>query len=120
MAATKKNFKTVDEYIDTFPGDVQKVLKLVQKTIGQAVPEAEEVISYQMPAFKLGKQWIFYYSAYAKHYSLSCPPPFAVFDKFKNELAGLEVSKSAIRFPLDKPVPVKLIAAMAKFRALKS
>ncbi len=114
MATTK--FKTVQEYIESHSKDVQKVLCSVQKAIQQAVPEAEEMISYQMPAFKF-HGWIFYYSAYTNHYSLSCPPPFTVFEKFKKELASYEVSKSAIKFPFTKPVPIKLIKQMAKFRA---
>ena len=116
MATAKKKFENVDDYISSFPNDVQKVLRLVQKTIQKAVPDAEEMVSYQIPAFKSNGVWIFYYSAYAKHYSLSCPPPFTVFEKFKDELSEFEVSKSAIKFPLDKPVPVKLIADMSKFR----
>jgi uncharacterized protein YdhG (YjbR/CyaY superfamily) len=114
MAKTK--FETVEHYIESFPKDVQKILRLVSKSISDAVPEAEEVISYNMPAFKYNG-WIFYYSAYSNHYSLSCPPPFTVFENFKKELSVYEVSKSAIKFPLDKPVPVKLIGDMAKFRA---
>jgi uncharacterized protein YdhG (YjbR/CyaY superfamily) len=113
---TRARFETVDEYIASFPKDIQKILREIQKTIGKAVPGAEEVISYQVPAFKY-KGWIFYYSAYTNHFSLSCPPPFTVFDEFKEELAGYDISKSAIRFPLDEPVPVKLIADMARFRA---
>jgi uncharacterized protein YdhG (YjbR/CyaY superfamily) len=116
MATEKIKFETVEQYIGSFPKDVQKILQSVRKTIQSAVPGAEEMISYQIPAFKLGG-WIFYYSAYKNHYSLSCPPPFTVFEKFKKELAPYEVSKSAIKFPLDKPVPVKLISEMAKFRA---
>ena len=88
----------------------------MRKAIGDAVPGAEEVISYNIPAFKY-EGWIFYYSAYKAHYSLSCPPPWTAFDKFKKELAEYEISKSTIQFPYDKPVPVKLIAAMSKFRA---
>ena len=116
MATTKKKFESVDDYIISFPADVQKILRLVQKTIQKAVPDAEELISYQMPAFKLNGVWIFYYSAYAKHYSLSCPPPFTVFEKYKDELSEFEVSTSSIKFPFGKPVPIKLIAEMAKFR----
>jgi uncharacterized protein YdhG (YjbR/CyaY superfamily) len=118
MATAKKKFDSVDDYITSFPVEVQEVLRLVQKTIQEAVPEAEEVISYQMPAFRLDGVWIFYYSAYAKHYSLSCPPPFTVFERYKDELAEFEVSTSSIKFPFGKPVPVNLIAEMAKFRSL--
>jgi uncharacterized protein YdhG (YjbR/CyaY superfamily) len=116
MATAKRKIANVDDYITSFPANVQKTLRLVQKTIQEALPDAEELISYQMPAFKLNGVWIFYYSAYAKHYSLSCPPPFTVFEKFKDELSAFEVSTSSIKFPLNKPVPIKLIAEMAKFR----
>jgi uncharacterized protein YdhG (YjbR/CyaY superfamily) len=117
MATAKKKFETVEDYISSFPAEVQKILRLVQKTIQKAVPDAEELISYQIPAFKRNGVWIFYYSAYANHYSLSCPPPFTVFEKYKDELSAFEVSKSAIKFPYQKPVPTKLIAEMAKFRS---
>ncbi len=116
MAKEKIRFETVEQYIESFPKEIQRILKKVRKSISAAVPDAEEVISYQIPAFKLNG-WIFYYSAYTNHYSLSCPPPFTIFTEFKEELAQYEVSKSAIRFPFDKPVPVELISAMSKFRA---
>ncbi len=114
MATVK--FTTPDQYISSFSKEVQAVLKKVRSTIQKAVPDAEEVISYNIPAFKY-RGWVFYYSAYTNHFSLSCPPPFTIFTKFKKELAPYEVSKSTIRFPLDEPVPVTLITAMAKFRA---
>lgn len=116
MAKEKVQFETVEQYINNFPQDVQIILKQVRESIRKAVPDAEEVISYQMPAFKQNG-WIFYYSAYTNHYSLSCPPPFTVFTEFEEDLEPYEVSKSAIKFPLDKPVPKNLIASMAKYRA---
>jgi uncharacterized protein YdhG (YjbR/CyaY superfamily) len=112
----KTDFKTIDEYISTFPADVQEVLEQVRQAIQTAAPEAEEAISYQLPAFKF-HGWVFYFSGYKAHYSLSCPPPFTVFEAFKEELSPYEISKSSIKFPLDQPVPTKLIHAMAKFRA---
>ena len=112
----KTDFKTVDEYLQTLPKDVQVILQTVRETIQKAVPEAEEVISYQIPAFKY-HGWIFYFSAYKKHFSLSCPPPFTVFETFKEELAKYEKSKSTVQFPLDEPVPIKLIEKMSKFQA---
>lgn len=116
MATAKAKFETHDQYISIFSKDVQAILQKVRKTVKKAVPEAEEVISYSIPAFKF-HGWVLYYSAYTNHFSLSCPPPFTIFDVFKKELAEYEVSKSAIRFPLDKPVPVALISEIAKFRA---
>ncbi len=112
----KTDYRTADEYIATFPDDVQRVLQTVRQTIREAVPDAEEVISYQIPVFKF-HGWLLYYSAYKNHYSLSCPPPFTLFEVFKNELSAYEVTKSAIKFPLDQPIPVKLIGDMAMFRA---
>ena len=116
MAKEKVRIETVEQYIGSFLKEVQAILKLVRKTISKAVPDAEEVISYQIPAFN-SNGWIFYYSAYKEHYSLSCPPPFTVFTAFKKELEPYKISKSTIQFPFDKPVPVELIAAMSKFRA---
>ena len=95
------------------------MLRTVQKAIQQGAPDAKEMISYSIPAFKTSS-WIFYYSVYTKHYTLSCPPPFTIFEKFKKELLPYEVSKSAIKFPLDEPVPVKLITEMSAFRVKES
>jgi uncharacterized protein YdhG (YjbR/CyaY superfamily) len=113
----KTDFKSADEYIKTFPADKQAILKQVREAIRKAVPDAEEVISYQIPAFRLGGGWVFYYSMYTGHFSLACPPPFAAFKEFAKELSVYKQSKSAVNFPLDEPVPVKLIAQMSKFQA---
>jgi uncharacterized protein YdhG (YjbR/CyaY superfamily) len=116
MATEKIKFQTADEYISSFPKNVQDILEEVRAAIKKAVPDAEEVISYQIPAFKF-HGWIFYYSAYTNHFSLSCPPPFTIFEEFKKELQPYELSKSTIRFPMEKPVPSGLITKMSKFRA---
>lgn len=112
----KTDFKSADEYIKTFPADKQAILKEVRETIRKAVPDAEEAISYQIPAFRLAGGWVFYYSMFTSHFSLSCPPPFAAFKEFAKELSRYKQSKSAVNFPLDEPVPVKLIDRMAKFQ----
>lgn len=116
MAEEKIKFETPEAYIATFPAPVREILEQVRNCVKQAVPDAEEVISYNIPAFKRQGGWVLYYSAYKNHYSLAFPPPFTVFEVFKNELAPYGVSKSAVKLPLDQPVPVKLIAEMAKFR----
>lgn len=113
----KTDFQSADEYIKTFPAGKQAILKQVREAIRKAVPDAEEVISYQIPAFRLGGGWVFYYSMYTSHFSLACPPPFAAFKEFAKELSGYKQSKSAVNFPLDQPVPEKLIARMSKFQA---
>lgn len=111
----KTDFQSADEYVATFPDAIQEVLRTVRAAILAGVPQPEEVISYQIPAVK-SDGWVFYYAAFKDHFSLSCPPPFTVFDQFAEELAPYQRSMSAIRFPLDQPVPVALITAMTRFR----
>jgi uncharacterized protein YdhG (YjbR/CyaY superfamily) len=112
----KTDFKSVDEYISIFEKDVQVTLQKIRQTIQKAIPGVEEVISYQLPAYKY-HGWIFYFGAFKNHYTISCPPPFTVFTAFKKELASYAVSKSAIQFPKDKAFPFELLTKMAKFRA---
>ena len=112
----KTAFKSVDEYIASRPEAVQGALKRVRNTIRKAVPGAEEVISYQIPAYKLPGGTVVYFAGWSKHYSLYPASGHAV-AAFQDDLAPYEVSKGTIRFPLSQPVPVKLIERIAKFRA---
>jgi uncharacterized protein YdhG (YjbR/CyaY superfamily) len=113
----KTDYKNANEYLATFSPETRKILETVRKAIRDAVPGAEEVISYQIPAFKKDGAWIFYYSGYKGHYALACPPPFAAFKAFAKELAPYKKSTSAVQFPYDQPVPVELIAKMSKHQA---
>ncbi|MGH9790446.1 MAG: iron chaperone [Candidatus Acidiferrales bacterium] len=106
----------MDEYIASQAKPVQAALKRVRSAIRQAVPGAEEVISYQIPAYKLGGGPVLYFAGWKQHYSLY-PATAQVIGAFRNDLAAYKVSKSTIRFPLSEPVPVKLIGRIAKFRA---
>jgi uncharacterized protein YdhG (YjbR/CyaY superfamily) len=112
----KTDFKSVDEYIAKQSAAVQDVLSRVRSAIREAVPEAEEVISYQIPAYKLNGQRILFFAGWKNHYSLY-PAGEGLVAAFKDELAPYEVHKGTIRFPLSRPVPVKLISRIAKFRA---
>src|SRR4029453_8177909 len=112
----KTDFKTIDEYIATFPPDVQAILQRVRTTIRKAVPKAEEAISYQIPTFKLHGSYVVYFAGWKQHYSLY-PASSQLVAAFKDELAPYQVNKGTIRFPLSKPVPVKLIAGIARFLA---
>lgn len=116
MSTAKTNFQTVDEYIATFPDDVQATLENIRQAIKAAVPEAGEVISYQLPAFQYHGMLI-YFSAYKEHYSISFPPPFTVFDIFQEQLSLYKVAKSSVQFPKSEPVPLGLVADMATYRA---
>ena len=108
-----KKPKDVDEYISGYPKEVQKFLEEVRTTIKKAAPKAEEVISYGMPAYKLHGM-LLYFSAFTNHYSLFAFPDAII--AFKDKLKGYEQSKGTIRFPLDKPVPVKLITEIVKYK----
>ncbi|OLC50044.1 MAG: hypothetical protein AUH43_06070 [Acidobacteria bacterium 13_1_40CM_65_14] len=116
MTMAKTDFKSVDDYIASHPKAVQRVLKRVRSTIRKAVPEAEEAISYQIPAYKLHGRPVLYFAGWSQHYSLY-PSTDPVVAAFKEELQPYEISKGTIRFPLSEPVPVKLIDGIAKLRA---
>ncbi|HUJ23401.1 MAG TPA: DUF1801 domain-containing protein [Bryobacteraceae bacterium] len=111
----KTGFKSVDEYIASQPEAVQGILGRVRSAIRKALPGAEEVISYNIPAYKL-RGVVLYFAGWKQHYSLY-PATERLVTAFKGELAPYEVSKGTIRFPLSQPVPVKLIGRIAKFKA---
>jgi len=112
----KTNFQSVDEYISSQPNVVQGILKLVRKTVRKALPKAEEVISYEIPAYKLHSGVVLYFAGWKQHYSLY-PAGDRLLAAFKDELGAYKVNKGTIRFPVSEPVPVKLIERIAKFRA---
>src|ERR1017187_4597159 len=114
MAA--KDFDSVDEYIASQPEASRAILARVRSTIRKAVPRAEEAISYKIPAYKLDGRAVLYFAGWKRHYSLY-PATGRILAAFQDELAPYEVNKGTIRFPLAEPVPVKLIARIAKFRA---
>jgi uncharacterized protein YdhG (YjbR/CyaY superfamily) len=111
--APKQGFKTIDEYIATFPNNVQGILQELRQVIRDSAPEAEEVISYQIPAFKLNGILV-WFAAFKNH--IGFYPKSSAIEAFKKELSGYEVSKGTIRFPLDKPVPFELIRKIVKHR----
>ena len=108
----KTNFRSVDDYIASQPEATQTVLKRVRSIIRKALPAAEEVISYQIPAYKLRRQAVVYFAGWKQHYSLY-PASAALVKAFKTELAPYELSKGTIRFPLGETVPAKLIEGIA-------
>jgi uncharacterized protein YdhG (YjbR/CyaY superfamily) len=116
MTMAKSNFKSVDEYIASQPKPVQAILKRVRSTIRKAVPQAEEVISYQIPSYKLNRRPVIYFAGWKQHYSVY-PSTDRVVAAFKDDLAPYEMSKGTIRFPLSEPVPVKLIEGIARLLA---
>jgi uncharacterized protein YdhG (YjbR/CyaY superfamily) len=112
-AATKAD--PIGAYLASFPRDVQAVLRRVRKTIKQAVPAAEESMSYGMPAYKLNGKAVVYFAGYAKHVGFYATPTGHA--AFKKQLAAYKQGKGSVQFPLDQPVPYGLIAEIASFRA---
>jgi uncharacterized protein YdhG (YjbR/CyaY superfamily) len=112
----KTGFKSVDEYISSQPAAIHATLGRVRNTIRRALPQAEEVISYQIPAYKLHGQPVLYFAGWKQHFSLY-PASADLLAAFKDDIAPYVVSKGTIRFPLSHPVPVKLIGRIARFRA---
>ena len=111
----KTDFKSVAEYLATLPKATRTTLQRVRSAIRKAVPGGEEAISYQIPALKIAGSAVIYFAGWKEHYSVY-PATKKVVSSLKHELAGYELSRGTIRFPLSEPVPTKLIAAIAKIR----
>lgn len=103
----------VDGYIAGFPKDTQKMLKQLRETIIKATPGAEEVISYQMPAYKYHGMLV-YFAGYKNH--IGFYPTTSGIEAFKKELSVYKGAKGSVQFPLDKPLPLQLITKIVKFR----
>ncbi len=114
--ATKKGFASVAEYIGSFPPDVRKVLKEMRATIKDVVPTAKEKISYQIACFELNGKNLVHYSAWKKHVSMYPIP--AGSEAFNKAVSKYTAGKGTIQFPLDKPLPLKLIRQVVKYRVV--
>lgn len=105
--------KNVDEYIALQPPEVQEILKKLRQAIKKAAPQAEEGISYTMPAYKYHGVLV-YFGAYKTH--IGFYPTGNGIAAFKKELSAYEGSKGTVRFPLNKPLPLGLISKIVKYR----
>lgn len=106
----RTNFVSIDEYISTFPKDVQEILEKIRFAIQKIVPHADEVISYQMPAFKLGKTFV-YFAAFKKHIGIY--PPVKHDKALLQKLTLFSNEKGNLKFSLSAPIPYELIAEVA-------
>jgi len=113
MESRKASFNSIDEYIVLFPEEIQKKLRELRETIKTSAPDAEERISYQIPTFAL-KGNLVHFAAYKKH--IGFYPTSSAVRAFKHELSIYEGGKGTVRFPIDKPLPLKLISKIVKFR----
>jgi uncharacterized protein YdhG (YjbR/CyaY superfamily) len=105
--------KDVDEYITGFPPDVQEMLQQIRATIRKAAPELREAIKYQIPAFTLNGNVVFF-AGFKQHVSVY-PAPRGN-KQFREELSAYKGGKGTVRFPLDKPIPFDLITRITKLR----
>jgi uncharacterized protein YdhG (YjbR/CyaY superfamily) len=109
----RQHYQTIDEYIKTFPADVQAVLEKIREIIRKAAPDAVEAISYQIPTFKLNGNLV-HFAAFKKH--IGFYPTSSGIEAFKNELAPYKWAKGSVQFPLDRPIPYELVARIVAFR----
>ncbi|WP_264564806.1 iron chaperone [Flavobacterium sp. N3904] len=110
----KTDIKTVDEYIATFPKDIQILLKNVRETIRNKAPESIESISYGMPAYKTYGKPLVYFAGYKKHIGFYATP--TGHSEFANELSNYKQGKGSVQFPVDHPIPYWLIEHIVVFR----
>jgi uncharacterized protein YdhG (YjbR/CyaY superfamily) len=110
----EKKSITVSEYIRSFPKTTQILLKQVRSVIQQTAPEAEELIGYGMPCYKLNKKPLVYFAGYANHIGFYATPNGH--EKFAKELSIYKQGKGSVQFPIDKPMPLALIQKIVAFR----
>jgi len=117
MDNKKTGFNSIDEYIESFPEETQKILQEIRAVIKAAAPNAEEKISYQMPTFFLNGNLI-HFAAFKNHIGLY-PTPSGT-EAFKEEIAKYKSAKGSIQLPIDIPMPLKLISRIVKFRVAEN
>jgi len=113
MTAEAAAPQTIDEYIAGFPPDVREILEQVRRAIRQAAPDAREAIKYRMPTFVLDGNLV-HFAAYRSHLGFY-PTPTGI-TAFHKELARYKSAKGSVQFPLDQPMPLKLIRKIVAFR----
>lgn len=114
MATARVTFPSVDAYIESSPAEVQPLLRKIRSVIRKAAPDAEETISYQMPAFRQ-HGILLYFAAFKNHIGLY--PPIRGDARLEKAVAPYAGEKGNLRFPLDQPIPFELIERITRFRA---
>jgi uncharacterized protein YdhG (YjbR/CyaY superfamily) len=107
-------YKDIDGYISAFPKEIKELLKQIRSTIRKAAPEAEEGISYGMPAFKFMGKPLVYFAAFKNHIGFYATP--TGHKEFADELSKYKQGKGSVQFPLNKPIPLDLIGRITRFR----
>ncbi|MFJ7976741.1 iron chaperone [Peribacillus sp. JNUCC 23] len=117
MEGYKITFKSIDEYIEQFPLEVQEILNTLRKVIKESAPDAEEKISYQMPTFVLHRNLV-HFAAYKNH--IGFYPTSSGIAAFKHELSEYKGAKGSVQFPIERPLPYELIKEIVKFRVAEN
>lgn len=117
MEGNKVTFNSIDEYISTFPPEVQEKLITLWQVIKEAAPEATEKISYQMPTFAFHGNLV-HFAAYKNHIGFY-PAPSGI-EAFKEDIAQFKGAKGSVQFPLEQPLPYELISKIVKFRVAEN
>lgn len=117
MENTKNSFTSIDEYIATFPAEIQKILQEFRAVVHETAPQAAEKISYQMPTFALNGNLV-HFAAFKKHIGFY-PTPSGT-EAFQQELSAYKTAKGSIQFPLDQPMPWELIRKIVAFRVAEN
>jgi uncharacterized protein YdhG (YjbR/CyaY superfamily) len=112
-AISKTKFRTVDEYLSGFPEGIADRLQNLRNTIKKNAPQAEELISYNIPAFKW-QGMLVWYAGYKEH--IGFYPGASGIAAFKKELSKYKGAKGSVQFPLDKPLPLGLVAKIVRYR----
>ena len=112
-----KKVKDIDEYVAGFPKEIQQRLKQMRATIKKTAPKANEIISYGMPAYKYHGMLV-YFAGYKNHIGFYAVP--SGHEAFKKELSLYKGGKGSVQFPHDKPLPLKLITKIVKFRVIEN
>lgn len=108
----------IETYIQQFPGNIQDILKNIRKLIKDNAPAAEELFAYGMPAYKLNKKPLVYFAAFKNHIGFYATP--SGHSAFRDELSKYKQGKGSVQFPLDKPIPYRLIERIVKFRVTEN
>jgi len=110
----KREIKSVEQYIETFPSEIQTILEKLRTTIIEIAPEAVESIAYGMPAYKTNGKPLVYFAGYKKHIGFYATP--SGHTEFAIELSKYKQGKVSVQFPLDQPIPFDLIKKIVEFR----
>ena len=108
----------IETYIKQFPDNVQEILQNLRKLVKNNAPQAEELFSYGMPAYKTNKKPLVYFAAFKNHIGFYATP--SGHSEFKNELSKYKQGKGSVQFPFNNPIPYKLIERIVQYRVTEN